>query len=186
MSQGEITQLLTEWSQGDPEALERLMPAVYEDLHRMAMAHFARESPGHTLQPTVLVNEVYIKLLGRRTVQWQNRAQFFGFASQMMRRILVDHARGRMTDKRGGQVSKMSLSDVLDVAEEESVDLVALDDALKDLEALAPRQAKIVEMRSFGGLKVQEISEVLKVSQRTVKRDWRMARIWLYERLNEP
>ena len=132
------------------------------------------------------LHEVYLKLLGSRTVQWQNRAQFFGHASRLMRRILVDHARARLTEKRGGQVAKIALTDVLDVAEEESVDLIALDDALKDLEKLAPRQAKIVEMKFFGGLTGQEISELLGIAPRTVKRDWRMARIWLFERLGPP
>lgn len=186
LTQGEITQLLTEWSAGDSDALERLMPVVFEDLHRMALSHFARESPGHTLQPTAVISEVYLKLLGSRTVRWQNRAQFFGHASRLMRRILVDHARARLTEKRGGQVPRIPLTEVLDEADEESVDLVALDDALKDLEILEPRQAKIIEMRFFGGLKVEEIAEFLEISPRTVKRNWRMARIWLAHRLNPP
>lgn len=183
---GEITQLLTEWSAGDVGALERLMPVVFEDLHRMAAVHFARESPGHTLQPTAVISEVYIKLMGSRTVRWANRKQFFGFASQLMRRILVDHARARLTEKRGGQVPKIPLTDVLDEAEEKSVDLVALDDALKDLEALEPRQAKIIEMRFFGGLTVEEIADLQEISPRTVKRDWHMARIWLARRIDPP
>ncbi len=183
-TQGEITQLLAEWGDGDPTALERLMPVVFEDLHRMALSHFAREGPGHTLQPTAVISEVYLKLLDSRTVRWQNRAQFFGHASQLMRRILVDHARSRLTDKRGGMVPKIPLADALDEAEEKSIDLMALDDALRDLEVLEPRQAKIVELRFFGGLTGEEIGEILKISQRTVKRDWRMARIWLFERIN--
>ncbi len=183
-TQGEITRLLAEWGDGDSGALERLMPVVFEDLHHMALAHFAREGPGHTLQPTAVISEVYLKLIGSRTVRWQNRTQFFGHASQLMRRILVDHARARLTDKRGGQVAKISLADMLDEAEEKSIDLIALDDALKDLEALEPRQARIVELRFFGGLTNKEIGDVLEVSERTVKRDWRMARIWLFERLH--
>ncbi len=187
LTQVEITQLLTEWSAGDLDALERLMPVVFDDLRQMAAGRFARESPGHTLQPTALVNEVYLKLLGSRTVQWQSRAQFFGHASKLMRRILVDHARARQAEKRGGQASKIALTDILDEpAKAASIDLVGLDDALEELKTLEPRQAKIVELRFFGGLTVQEIAEILQVSQRTVKRDWRLARIWLFQRLEAP
>ena len=140
---------------------------------------------GHTLQPTALVNEVYLKLIGRRTVQWQNRAQFFGFAAELMRRILVDHARARQTGKRGGDVVKIALADV-DVPAEEDLDLIALDEALKNLVVLEARQARIVELRFFGGLTVEEIAGLLEISPRTVKRDWRIARIWLFQRLHEP
>ncbi len=184
-SQGEITRLLADWADGDPDALGRLMPLVFEDLRRMAGSHFARESPGHTLQPTALVNEVYLKLLGPRTVQWQRRAQFFGFAAQLMRRILVDHARARLRDKRGGGVTKIALDDVLDEPLEENLDLIALDDALTTLAEIEPRQAKVVELRFFGGLTVEETAEVLKISPRTVKREWRMARIWLFRQLDD-
>ena len=185
LSAGEITRLLTEWSTGNPEAREQLMPLVFEDLRRMAERHFARENPGHTLQPTALVNEVYLKLIGRRTVQWQNRTQFFGFAAELMRHILVDHARARQTGKRGGDVVKIALADV-DLPTEEDLDLIALDQALAHLATLAPRQARIVELKFFGGLTVEEIAELIEVSPRTVKRDWRLARIWLFQRLQEP
>ncbi len=184
LTAGEITQLLTEWSAGSREARDQLMPLVFEDLRQMAERHFGRESPGHTLQPTALVNEVYLKLIGSRTVQWQNRTQFFGFAAELMRRILVDHARARQTGKRGGDVVRVALGDV-DVPVEEDFDLVALDQALEDLAVLAPRQARIVELRFFGGLTVEEIAELIEISPRTVKRDWRMARIWLFQRLRE-
>ncbi len=185
LSPREITQLLSEWSSGEPEALAQLMPLVLADLRQMAERHFARESPGHTLQPTALVNEVYLKLIGSRTVQWQSRAQFFGHAAQLMRRILVDHARARQTEKRGGDVVKIALDDVLDEPLEENLDLIALDEALVELAALEPRQSRIVELRFFGGLTVAETAEVLEISSRTVKREWRLARIWLFHRLSE-
>ncbi len=181
----EITQLLSEWSTGEPEVLARLMPLVLADLRQMAERHFARESPGHTLQPTALVNELYLKLLGSRTVQWQSRAQFFAFAAELMRRILVDHARARQTEKRGGDVVKIALDAVPDEPLEENLDLIALDEALVSLAAIEPRQSRIVELRFFGGLSVQETAEVLGISSRTVKREWRLARIWLFRQLSE-
>ncbi len=184
-TQGEITQLLADWTDGDPAALDKLTPLVFEDLRHMAEIHFSRERPGHTLQPTALVNEVYMKLLGPRTVRWQNRAQFFGFAAELMRRVLVDHARRKLTEKRGGDIVRIALDDVLDEPMEEGLDLLGLDEALEELAALEPRQSKVIELRFFGGLSVEEAAEVLNVSKRTVKRDWRLARIWLYRRLSE-
>ncbi len=184
-TQGDITRLLTDWSNGDPDALARLMPVVFEDLRQMAESHFVRESPGHTLQPTALVNEVYLKLLGPRTVQWQSRAQFFAFAATLMRRILVDHARARKTGKRGGEITKIALDNVLEEPLEEDLDLLALDDALSTLAELEPRQSQIVELRFFGGLTVEETAEVLGISPRTVKRQWRLARIWLFRQLDK-
>ncbi len=184
-SSGEITQLLADWTGGDSTALDRLTPLVFEDLRHMAEIHFARERAGHTLQPTALVNEVYLKLLGPRTVKWKNRAQFFGFAAELMRRVLVDHARRKLAGKRGGDAIRIVLDDVLEEPMEENLDLLGLDEALEELAALAPRQSKVIELRFFGGLSVEDVAEVLKVSERTVKRDWRLARIWLFRRLSE-
>ncbi len=185
LPQADITRHLSDWSNGDPEALGKLMPLIIEDLRGMAAGHFARENPGHTLQPTALVNEVYLRLLGPRTVRWQNRAQFFAFAAVLMRRILVDHARARLTGKRGGDVPRIVLDDILDEPMEENLDLLALDGALNDLAKLEPRQSRIVELRFFGGLTVEETAEVLSIAPRTVKRDWRLARIWLFRQLSD-
>jgi RNA polymerase sigma factor (TIGR02999 family) len=175
----EITELLHDWGDGDREALERLMPLVFDELRRIANGYFIREGRGHTLQPTALVNEVYLRLLGRRTVQWQNRAHFFGFAAELMRRILVDHARSHQTAKRGQGAAKISLEEGLAAPKEKEVDLVVLDDALKALAEVDPRQSRIVELRFFAGLTNDEIAEVLDVSPTTVKREWRTAKLWL-------
>lgn len=184
--QGEITRLLTDWSDGDPDALERLMPLVFDELRQIARSHFRRESAGHTLQPTALVNEVYLRLLGQRQVQWDNRSQFFSFAALLMRRILVDHAKGRKAAKRGGGIKNLPLEEALAVpAGKGSLDYVALDHALDELARYDPRQARIVELRYFVGLTQEEVAEVLDVSLTTIKRDWRMARLWLYQQMEK-
>ncbi|RMH16365.1 MAG: sigma-70 family RNA polymerase sigma factor [Acidobacteria bacterium] len=179
----DVTAVLRDWTDGDPEALGRLMPLVFDELRTIARRYLDRESPNHTLQPTALVNEVYLKLVGRRRVTWENRAQFFGFAAELMRRILVDHARGLRASKRGGGAPRISLEAGVDVAFRQDVDVVALDDALKDLAALDPRQAKIVELRFFTGLTNEEVAAALGISLTTVKREWRTARLWLYREL---
>lgn len=179
----EVTDLLVEWSEGNVEALEQLMPLVFDELRKLARSHFRHESEGHTLQPTALVHEVYMKLIDQRKVQWDNRSQFYAFAAMLMRRILVDHAKGRRAAKRGGHVQKLSLDEALGVPEPVDLDVLALDDALSALAEIDPRQAKVVELRFFAGLTLEEIGEVLDVSATTVKRDWRTARLWLYREI---
>ena len=180
----QVTQILHRWTAGDPQALGKLMPLVFDDLRLIARRFMDRESKNHTLQPTALVNEVYLRLKGRRTVRWENRAQFFGFSAQLMRRILVDHARGLQTGKRGGGAPKVSLDDCDAASEMKPDDLVALDDALQALAGLDPRQCQIVEMRFFAGLTNSETAEALDISATTVKREWRLARYWLYRELS--
>jgi RNA polymerase sigma factor (TIGR02999 family) len=180
----EVTQLLLAWSDGDQTALERLMPLVEAELRRLASAYMARERPGHVLQTTALVNEAYLRLIDWKNVQWQNRAHFFGAAAGMMRRILVDVARRQRREKRGAGAVAVSLSNAADVIAPERTDLVALDDALQALTELDPRQAKVVELRFFGGLTHEEAALVLDVSPATVRRDWTLARAWLYRELN--
>ena len=182
---GEVSQILDRWSRGEPEALSELMPKILGDLRRVAQKHLAQESPGHTLQPTALVNEVYLRLKGKRSVHWRNKAQFFAFVAGMMRRILVDHARGRQASKRGGQAVRLSLDDSIRVPEQQKdPDLLALDDALKSLEKVDPRQCRIVEMRYFTGLSVPEIAEVEGISGTTVKREWQTAKMWLFREVS--
>jgi RNA polymerase sigma factor (TIGR02999 family) len=178
-----ITRLLVAWGQGDQAALETLAPLVQQELHRVAARQMAGERRGHILQPTALVNEAYVRLVDWKNVQWQNRAHFFGVAARIMRRILVDAARARGRAKRGGDVLQVSLADIPDVAMPATQDLVALDDALKTLEALDPRQSQVVELRFFGGLSLEEAAEALKVSVGTVRRDWSLAQAWLYREL---
>ena len=179
--QGGVTQLLKAWSEGDESALEKLMPLVLDELRRLAASYLRKERVGHTLQPTALVHEAYMRLVDQTQVQWQNRAHFFGVAAQMMRRILVDHARAHEAEKRGGEFQKLSLDENLDASGgERDVNLVALDDALNRLAGMDPQKSKIVELRFFGGLSVEETAEVLGVSAPTVKRQWRMAKAWLY------
>ena len=175
----DVTTLLHLWSQGDPTALERLMPLVIEELRKIAQRYLAKENREHTLQPTALVNELYLKLNDRRTVNWQNRAQFFGVAAEMMRRILVDYARARHTAKRGKGSINLSLDDSFQLPDRREEEILALDDALKALAVIDPQQAKIVELRYFTGLTNEEIADILGVSETTVKRDWRHARLWL-------
>jgi RNA polymerase sigma factor (TIGR02999 family) len=184
-SSTQITQLLLAWGQGDEAALERLMPLVYDELRKVAARHLRRQRPDHTLQTTALVNEAYLRLIDSSQVQWQNRAHFFAISAQLMRRILVDFARSRQNLKRGGDVERVSLDEALVVAPERGADLLALDDALTQLAALNSRQAQVVELRYFGGLSEEEAAEALKVSLRTVQRDWKLARLWLYRELSK-
>jgi len=180
----DVSAMLRAWSDGDQAALQALTPIVYEELHRLARHYMRRERSGHSLQATALVNEAYMRLADYTRMQWQDRAHFFAVSAQAMRRILVDHAR-RHNVKRGGGVQHVSLEDVAVVAqgEDTETDLVALDEALIGLTRIDPRKAQIVEMRFFGGLTVEEIGGVLKVSPGTVKRDWRAAKAWLYQEL---
>ena len=185
-AQESVTRLLVEWQNGSQKALERLIPLVYEELRAIAGRHLSRESPSHTLQSTALVHEAYFKLIGQRRVEWQNRAHFFGIAAQMMRRILVDHARHQHRDKRGGPAPRLSLDEAMAVAEPEiDVDLLALDAALTSLALIDPRGARIVELRFFSGLTIDETMEVLDISAGTVKRDWSAARAWLYREMRK-
>jgi RNA polymerase sigma factor (TIGR02999 family) len=174
-----ITQLLLDWSRGDPAALNQLMPLVYDELRQLARIHLRRERPDHTLQATALVHEAYLRLIDQHSVTWQNRAHFFGIASQMMRRILVNHALARRAAKRGGFGQRLSLDEAVSLGNQRDVDLVALDEALTDLEKMDPRQSRIVELRFFGGLSIEETAEVLHISPATVKRDWTTAKLWL-------
>ncbi|HEV8484457.1 MAG TPA: sigma-70 family RNA polymerase sigma factor [Blastocatellia bacterium] len=175
----EVTQLLVAWRNGDQDARDELMALVYQELHRLAHQYMSRERPGHTLQTSALVNEAFLRLAGQRDVQWQNRAHFIGIAGQMMRRILVDYARNRGYAKRGGGACQVSLDEELIVSEERSADVVALDDALESLARLDERKSRLVELRFFGGLSIEETAEVLGVSPGTVMRDWTLAKAWL-------
>lgn len=181
----EITELLDRWSGGDPAALGELIPLVFDDVRELARRCMAREAPGHTLQPTALVNEVYIRLEGRRSVEWKNREQFFGFLSQLIRRILVDHARSRHRDKRGGGVRPLALDDIVGLSATRHPEMVALDEALKDLAAIDPRQSRIVELRFFIGLTLEQIADVFDVSLSTANREWKAARMWLLRELDQ-
>ena len=175
----DVTRMLINWGKGDPEAPARLMPFVYEELRQLARQYLQRERPDHTLQATGLVHEAYLRLVDQNTTTWQNRAHFLGVAAQVMRRILVDYARAHRAEKRSGGWDKLAFDEALAPAADRSIDLVALDDALKDLLARDPRQSQIVELRFFGGLTNEEIGEMLDVSPSTVKREWRMAKAWL-------
>ncbi len=179
----DVTQLLVDWSNGDQQALERLLPLVYDELRRRARLYLSRERDGHTLQPTALVNEAYLRLIDQTRVRWQDRTHFLAVAAQVMRRILVDHARTRKRSKRGGGAAAVGLDEVQLAAPERAVDLVALDDALEALAQLDPRQAAIVEQRYFGGMTIEETAQRLGISPATVKRDWEGARAWLYREL---
>jgi RNA polymerase sigma factor (TIGR02999 family) len=181
--QDEVTQILHDWGGGDPQAPERLMPLVYDELRRLARSFLARERGDHTLQPTALVNEAYLRLVGQRSVSWQNRAHFYGIAARMMRRVLIDHARAHSRDKRGGAAVRLSIEDVQVPIEERAASFVAMDEALEMLAKMDERKSRIVEMRFFGGLSDEEIAEVLGVSTRTVLRDWKTARLWLFREL---
>ena len=179
-----ITQLLQAWGNGDQQALEKLIPLVYRELHRLAERYMADERPGHTLQTTALVNEAYLRLVGVRGVTWQNRAHFFAICASTMRRILVDFARARQYQKRGGDVVAVTIEDALEVSDKPGVDLVALDDALNGLAKLDPRKTHVVELRFFSGLSVEETAEALNISPETVMRDWKFARVWLARELS--
>jgi RNA polymerase sigma factor (TIGR02999 family) len=174
-----VTQLLSEWSKGDHAALEQLMPMVYEELRRLARSHLRRERRDHTLQATALVHEAYLRLIDQHSVSWQNRAHFLGMAAQMMRRVLVNHAVARKTSKRGGSSQKITLDEAVKIGVQREVDLISLDDALKELEELDSRQSRIVELRFFGGLSIEETAEALSLSPATVKREWNTAKLWL-------
>lgn len=188
-SSTDVTRLLQRWSEGDAEALERLLPLVYGELRRIASHQLRRERANHTLAPTALVHELYLKLVDQRRSSWQNRAHFYGLAAQLMRRILVDHARAQQAEKRGGLTTHVSLADAFGDdrpepgARDAAVDVLAIDEALARLTALDHDQARIVELRFFAGLTVEETALVLERSPRTVKREWRLARAWLYQAL---
>src|SRR3954463_1017399 len=183
-SNADVTQLLRAWRAGDPGAGEQLLPIVYAQLHRRAAAAMRREDPGHTLQPTALVHEAYMRLVDQRQGDWQNRSQFFGLAAQMMRRVLIDHARERLAAKRGGGARQVTLSGLDAPADsDDAVEILALHDALEKLATLDERQAKVVELRYFGGLSVEEAAEALEISPATVKREWATARAWLKREL---
>ena len=179
----DVTQFLRAWGQGDECALGRLIPVVQQELHRLAHCYMSREQPGHTLQSTALVNEVYLRLVDIAQVSWQDRAHFFAIAARMMRRILTDFARSRNYQKRGGAVLHVSFDEALAVSKERDAEIIALDEALVALAAVDARKSQVVELRFFGGLSVDETAEVLKVSPETVKRDWRFARSWLHRAL---
>ena len=176
----EITDLLTNWSRGEEAALERLVPLVYPELRRIAKRQMARENPDHTLQTSALINEAYLKLVDREKVDWQNRAHFFAVSAQVMRHILIDHARKYLYNKRGGGAQHVPLEEAAIVEEKRSSDLVDLDEALKALATLDPRRSQIIELKFFGGLKAEEIAEVMGISPSTVQREWRVAKAWLH------
>ncbi|HLK31460.1 MAG TPA: sigma-70 family RNA polymerase sigma factor [Terriglobales bacterium] len=181
----EVTVLLSAITKGDAEAASRLVPLVYGELRRLAASYMRRERPDHTLQATALVHEAYLKLVEQRAANWQSRAHFFGVAAQLMRRILIDHARGHLRQKRGGEQHKVSLEEALVFSDQHAEEVLAVDESLNRLAKLDPRQARVVEMRFFGGLEVEEVAEVLQVSAKTVKRDWSVAKAWLYADLKE-
>jgi RNA polymerase sigma factor (TIGR02999 family) len=178
-SPGDVTRLLRAWSDGEKGALERLIPLMEGELRRLARMYMAHERRGHTLQPTALVNEAFLRLTGAQRVRWQDRAHFLGISARLMRRVLVDHARSRGYRKRGGGTQLVTLNEGLVAAPEPAVGVVALDRALEKLAAVDPRQSRVIELRFFGGLTVEETAEVLHVSPDTVKRDWRLAKLWL-------
>jgi RNA polymerase sigma factor (TIGR02999 family) len=180
----DATDLLLAWSSGDTTALEKLMPLVYQELRGLALRYMRHERPGHTLQATALVNEAYLRLVDVNRIQWQNRSHFLAVAAQTMRRILVEFARQRHRQKRGGDAVHLTLDDAPDVVQEKGVDLVALSDALSALATFDPRMSQVVELRFFGGLTVDETADVLKVSPETVMRDWKTAKVWLLRELS--
>jgi RNA polymerase sigma-70 factor (ECF subfamily) len=180
-----MTQLLVAWSNGDLSVLDELAPLIYNELRRLARRYMAGESSGHTLQTTALVNEAYLRLVDQQEVRWQNRAHFFGIAAQMMRRILIDHARSHQAEKRGGGAPKVSLDAVVEVSDARAAELVALHEALQSLTAIDERKSGVVELRFFGGLSVVEIAEVLGVSVDTVTREWRRAKAWLHREIQK-
>lgn len=184
--QTEVSQLLIKWGSGDQEALDQLMPLIYGELRRLARSYLRRERPGHTFQTTDLVHEAYLKLIDQEHPRWQNRAHFFAISAQLMRRILVDYARAHQAEKRGGDQLKLPLDEVEEAADlcgRNNADLIALDEALNKLSALDPQQGRVVELRIFGGLTVEDTAKVLNISPRTVKREWSMARAWLRQQI---
>lgn len=178
-----ITQMLLDWSGGDRDALERMMPIVYGELHRIAHRYMRRELPGHTLQTSALVNEAYLRLVDQRKVKWNNRAHFFAIAAQMMRRILVDCARSHLYARRGGGAVHLSLAHADDVSHETTAEITALDEALTQLQSIDPQQARVVELKFFGGMTTKETSEAMGISVDMVKREWSTARAWLYREM---
>jgi RNA polymerase sigma factor (TIGR02999 family) len=180
----DVTALLIDWNKGNREALDEMLPLVYDELRRVAGRYLQRERPGHTLQGTALVHEAYMRLIDQTRVQWQNRAHFLGVAAQMIRRILVDHARAKLSAKRGGSEMKLALDESIEVPKGREMDLVRLDDVLEDLARADPQQAKIVELRFFTGLSIEETAEALGISPATVKRDWVVAKAWLFRELS--
>lgn len=184
-SPGGVSDLLQAWSRGDVHARDELMPVVYQELRRRAAAYLRRERAGHTLQPTALVHEAYVRLVGQTRVSWQNRAHFFGIAAQMMRRVLVDHARERLAAKRPGAGVKVTLDDRIGAVLPDDCEVLMLHDALDDLARLDARQAHIVELRYFGGLSEQEVAEVLSLSRATITREWQTARAWMFRRITK-
>jgi RNA polymerase sigma factor (TIGR02999 family) len=178
-SSSEVTQLLRAWADGEQEALNKLIPLVYQELHRLAARYMRKESPNHTLQTSALVNEAYLRLVDQKKVRWQNRAHFFGVAAQLMRRILVDHARTRASLKRGAGMPKLSLNETAIITNDRAAEFLQLDEALTSLSEFDPRKSRIVEMKIFGGLKTEEIAEIEKVSADTIEREWRKAKLWL-------
>jgi RNA polymerase sigma-70 factor, ECF subfamily len=182
-SPGEVTQLLVEWNQGDASAIDRLLLIVYAELHRVADNYLRRERPGHTLQATALINEAYLRLVGAQNVQWQNREQFFGISANLMRRVLVDHARGAKASKRGGSLQNLPLDEATLLIQERDENLLLLDEALERLTEVDPQACRIVELRYFGGLTIDETAEVLKLSPTTVKREWAAARAFLHREI---
>ncbi len=182
-SSQEITQLLADWSKGDRSALERLAPLVHAELRRIARRQMSRENPGHTLQATALVNEAYLRLAGGDQLQWQNRSHFFAVCAQVMRHVLIDHARAQSRDKRGGKALHVSLEAAAVLADGRAAELVALDEALRELETVDAQKGRIVELRYFAGLSIEETAEVLRISPTTVRREWRRAKAWLYRAL---
>jgi RNA polymerase sigma-70 factor (ECF subfamily) len=181
----DVTALLTQLSKGDQSVVPKLMPVVYDELRRLAAGYLRQERPDHTLQPTALVNEAYLRLVEQRHTKWKNRAHFFGVAAQLMRRILVDHARGHLRKKRGGEQQKVAFDEAVVFSQNRSAEVVAVDEALGRLAKFDPRQNRIVELRFFGGLTTEETAEVLGVSTRTVEREWTLAKAWLYMELQE-
>jgi RNA polymerase sigma factor (TIGR02999 family) len=181
--QHEITQLLAQWREGNQSALDELYPLVYDELHRLARRYMSRERKGHTLQTTALINEAYVRLVDQKNVPWANRSHFFAISAQIMRRILIDHARRHRYAKRGGGAQQVSLEEAAIVVPDQSGELLRLDEALKSLAEMDPRRSQVVELRYFGGLNNEEIAGVLQISENTVTRDWNMARAWLYQQL---
>ena len=179
----ELTQLLVDWSNGDTAALDKLLPLIDQELRRLAHRYMSRERAGHTLQTTALVNEAFVRLVNRTNVNWQNRAHFFGIAASLMRTILVDHARSHACAKRGGGAFNLELDETMIVSKQKASEVLALDDALNELARLDPQQSRVVELRFFGGLTVEETAEVLHVSPATIKREWSTAKAWLYHEL---
>ena len=183
LSQTGVTDLLVDWSKGDKDALSRLVPLVYDELHKLAGRYLRRERPDHTLQTTALVHEAYLTLVNQRDAHWENRVQFFAVAAQLMRRILVDYARRHQASKRGGDLYRLSLEDAFVPSDEKDPELLVLHEALDRLETIDSQQSRVVELRVFGGLTLEETAQILNVSPRTVRREWSMAKAWLHQQI---